>query len=152
MKNSSLGKFSSLCAVTAACLLLCSCTIKQEVKPIPVQTQNKDMCVVDSPDVREGFKRSLVKELQVRGYNVTTVNRGSNAYQQCSLITEYRAKWSWDFTIYLAYADIRVFQKQNGVLNEIGSALYDARSGSGSFSKFVDGEDKVRELVEELFP
>ncbi len=46
----------------------------------------------------------------------------------------------------MSYAEINVFH--NGVLD--GKAVYDSRSGGGNMSKFIDAEEKIQELVEEL--
>lgn len=48
----------------------------------------------------------------------------------------------------LSYANIEVFR--DGQL--VGKAEYDSRSGSANMNKFIKGENKVRELVELLFP
>ena len=52
----------------------------------------------------------------------------------------------WDIALYMAYAAIKVYH--NGKLD--GEAIYDSRSGGGNFSKFIDAEPKIRELVEQL--
>ena len=59
-----------------------------------------------------------------------------------------RRSRSWDLTIFMSYANIRVYK--NGVLE--GEALYDATGGGLTLSKFIDAETKVRELVNQLFP
>jgi hypothetical protein len=36
--------------------------------------------------------------------------------------------------------------------NEIGKAVYDAVMGGGRLDKFIKADEKVRELVDQLFP
>ena len=65
---------------------------------------------------------------------------------ECEWTATYLAKWSWDITIYMAYAEIKIFH--NGNLD--GEAVYDSTGGSGNMNKFIDAEPKIRELVNEL--
>ena len=70
------------------------------------------------------------------------------ALEACTVTFTYIARWSWDITIYMSYARIKVFI--NGQL--AGQALYDSRRGGGNMDKFIDAEPKIRKLVSELFP
>ena len=47
-------------------------------------------------------------------------------------------RWKWDLALYMALAEIKVFR--NGKL--AGEAIYDSRSGSGSFKKYIKGGRK----------
>ena len=73
---------------------------------------------------------------------------GGTPADACTLSSTYIARWSWDVTIYLAYASIEVYR--DGDL--AGRALYDSRGGRVNPGKFIDAEPKIRELVSELFP
>ena len=48
----------------------------------------------------------------------------------------------------MAYAELTVFRDGN----EIGKATYDALMGGGRMDKFIKADEKVRELVNQLFP
>ena len=48
----------------------------------------------------------------------------------------------------LAFADIKVFS--NG--QQSGQAVYDALRGGANMNKFIKGEAKIAELVNQLFP
>ena len=66
----------------------------------------------------------------------------------CPLLTTYTANWRWDLALYMAYAELTVFRDGN----EIGKATYDALMGGGRMDKFIKADEKVRELVSQLFP
>lgn len=67
---------------------------------------------------------------------------------ECSLTSTYIARWRWDLALYMAYAKIDVYRDGRPV----GQALYDALMGGGRLDKFIDAEQKIRELVDSLFP
>ncbi len=122
------------------------CSIKQEVQPVGGQVENEIAIIKDSA-VREGVLQTYTAALQSKGYIVNLLPDGS-AIPKTGLSSKYYALWSWDLAIYMSYLVIDVFR--DGVL--IGKATYDSRSGSASFGKWVKGEEKIKELVNTLFP
>jgi hypothetical protein len=66
----------------------------------------------------------------------------------CPVTSTYTANWRWDLAMYMAYANIKVYS--NG--EQSGEAVYDALRGGANMSKFVQGETKIAELVNQLFP
>jgi len=70
------------------------------------------------------------------------------AITECPVASTYTANWQWDLGLYMSYADIKVFS--NG--QQSGQATYDSRSGGANMNKFIKGESKITELVNELFP
>jgi hypothetical protein len=123
-----------------------ACTITQEVEPL-ARTPTPEVCIIEDPDVREGFLAEYTATLRARGYDVRVLPSGASL-DACTVTSTYTARWSWDITIYMSYAQIKVFV--DGQL--AGQALYDARRGSANTDKFIDAEPKIRELVSELFP
>lgn len=124
------------------------CTIIQEVEPVSVQPQTVgEVCVVENPDVREGFLATYRQALHNKGFSTRLLDPGTPV-DVCPVTSTYVARWSWDLTIYMAYARIRVFDGGAGA----GEALYDATGGGGRMDKFIDAEPKILELVNELFP
>ncbi len=150
--ESGLRKCAVLCAVALCLISLSACTIKQKVDPVTENAAGRTLCVIRNPNVRAGFEETLIKELLVRGYTVKNVKKDSAAYKRCTYLTSYTARWSWHYAIYLAYARIYVYKKENGKLKQLGSALYDSRLGLANPEKFIDAEPKIRELVQKLFP
>jgi hypothetical protein len=49
--------------------------------------------------------------------------------------------------LYMRYAEIKVYRSAALV----GEAVYDATWGGGRLDKFISAENKIRELVDELF-
>jgi hypothetical protein len=131
-------------ALVIMAMVLSGCAIKQQVERAELSSDAM-LCVIENKEVREGFLPELQKVLQEKGIKHSVVDAGY-AQQHCEWTLTYIARWSWDLTIYMSYAEINVFK--GGVLD--GRAVYDSTGGSMNFSKFIDAEPKIRELVEQL--
>lgn len=129
-----------------ACLVVSACSITQTVDPIE-DVFSREICVIENTAVKSGFIAELKNSLHAKNFTVRTLS-GDATTNDCPTVATYTARWSWDLTIYMSYAEITVFQ--DGRL--AGRALYDATSGGGRLDKFVDAEPKIRELVNQLFP
>ncbi|MBL8512220.1 MAG: hypothetical protein JNM52_11320 [Betaproteobacteria bacterium] len=130
-----------------ATLLLAGCAITQTVKPVEplVGTQ---ICIVMNPAVSQaGFVETYMRILKAKGYTVQQLSPDA-AVTSCPVTSTYTANWRWDLGLYMAFADIRVYQ--NG--QQVGQALYDSTRGGANMGKFIKGETKITELVEQLFP
>lgn len=122
------------------------CAISQTVDPF-IADSDYEVCIIKDADVREGFLREYRRTLNLVGVKNRTLAGGASI-QDCPVTSTYTARWSWDLTIYMAYAEIIVYE--NG--NLAGFAIYDSRKGAMRLDKWKDAEPKIRELVEELFP
>jgi len=120
------------------------CAISQNVDQAHIPNAAK-LCVIENDRVREGFLPELLGVLDEKGISYVVTDKHV-ARSGCEWTLTYTARWSWDITIYMSYAEIRVFR--NGILD--GKAIYDSTSGSFNMNKFIDSEPKIRELVEEL--
>jgi hypothetical protein len=120
------------------------CAISQNVDQAHIPNAAK-LCVIENDRVREGFLPELLGVLDEKGINYVVTDKHV-ARNGCEWTLTYTARWSWDITIYMSYAEIKVFR--NGILD--GKAIYDSTSGSFNMNKFIDSEPKIRELVEEL--
>ncbi len=127
--------------------VLGGCAIKQSVTPL-AQLEDEQVCVVENPAVsKAGFLKTYQSALTTKGYNVRQL--AANAEKTtCKVTSTYTANWSWDLAMYMVYAEIKVFNK--GQLS--GEAVYDARSGGANWGKFINAEEKITELVDQLFP
>jgi len=124
------------------------CAITQEVKPVALaQLPTKEVCIRENRDVRPGFLDAYKKALTDKGLSVRVIDPEAGV-TACPLLTTYVANWRWDFTMYMAYAQMVVYR--DGV--EVGKAVYDAAGGGGRFDKWINADEKVRELVNQLFP
>ena len=130
----------------ACTIALAGCSIRQEVQPV-VEQPEEAICIIEDPAVRSGFLSAYVQVLRERGYEVRILPKGSDL-RDCPLTSTYIGFWRWDLAIYLAQARIEVFRDGR----RVGQAEYDSRSGGANMKKFVNGEAKVRELAESLFP
>jgi len=138
-----------LTAITAGFFVLSGC-ISQRIDPVQTgKTLAPEICMIEktTKKVRQGFTDTYRAVLQEKGFTVRQLPPASNP-SDCYLSTQYTARWSRDFAIYMAYAEINVYEE--GRL--VGKALYDARKAGLALTKFIIAEDKIRELVDELFP
>jgi hypothetical protein len=131
-------------------VLLAACSIKQEVKPVmPADLPAaRELCVRENPAVRPGFLDAYRRALESKGFAVRMVP-ATGGITECPLLSTYSASWRWDFTMYMAYAEMAVYRDGQ----PIGKATYDSLTGGGRVDKkFINADDKVRELVDQLFP
>lgn len=137
-----------LVAACVAMLVLSGCAVRQDIRPVQIAPSTaRSICIIEHPATRTTFREAYQRALQNKGFAVQIIPEGSS-YSACPLTTTYIARWSWDLTIYMSYAEIRVFQDGR----DAGSALYDARMGGGRLDKWIDAEAKVIEMVGQLFP
>jgi hypothetical protein len=135
-----------------SCTLLISlavtgCAINQSVRPVQ-HLEGKQICIIENPAVtKQGFLATYQRVLTEKGYSVRQVPPGS-PLTICPTTSTYTANWRWDLALYMAFADIKVYS--NG--QQSGQATYDALSGGANMGKFIKGEAKIVELVEQLFP
>jgi hypothetical protein len=126
---------------------LVGCAIKQNVRPVE-RFEGKEVCIVENKAVKqEGFLATYQRALAEKGYTVRVLPPGSST-STCPVTSTYTANWRWDLALYLAYADIIVYK--NGT--QSGEAIYDSLRGGANLGKFIRGETKIMELVNELFP
>jgi len=127
-------------------LAISSCSIQQEVSQLP-DFEESDICIIKNPKVKTGFITEYRAALEKGGYTVKYLDSKSNL-MQCPITSTYTANWKWDVAWHMQYAKITVFR--NG--NSMGSAVYDATWGGARLDKFISAEDKIVELVNQLFP
>lgn len=122
------------------------CAIHQNVKPVE-RFDDKQVCIIEKPSVKEGFLNTYSRVLTNKGYSVKKLPASASLID-CPITSTYNAIWKWDMALYMALAEIKVYQ--NG--KPIGDASYDSLSGDGNLGKFIDAEKKITELVNQLFP
>ncbi|WP_323846025.1 Sbal_3080 family lipoprotein [Microbulbifer magnicolonia] len=133
-----------LVALLGVSTILGGCSIQQSVEPARVTT-GSEICIIENPDVREGFLNEFKSALSSKGVQYKVLPKGSS-YVACEWTATYLARWTWDLALYMSYAEINVFH--NGAPE--GKALYDSTRGGANMSKFIDAETKIRELVDQL--
>ena len=122
-------------------------SIEQQAKPVTLSAADtRTICVIEDASVRAGFLEAYKNDLAQKGLTVR-VMPGGTALNACPLISTYEAHWKWDLALYLAYADLKVYR--NGQL--AGEALYDAKLAALNTNKFIDADNKIQELTNQLF-
>lgn len=133
--------------ILLAPLALTACAITQTVQPVS-QLQDQQICVVENPAVvQPGFLNAYVRNLGEKGYAVKMLPSDAPV-TACPTTSTYTANWRWDLALYMAYAEIKVYSGGK----EAGKAVYDSLQGGFNLNKFVRGEEKIKELVDQLFP
>jgi hypothetical protein len=122
------------------------CAIHQTVKPVE-RFNDREVCIIESPAVKAGFLESYKRALSAKGYLVRQLP-SSASIMECNITSTYAATWRWDLALYMAYAEIKVYN----VGKPIGEAKYDSQGGGANLGKFIDADKKIDELVNQLFP
>lgn len=136
-----------LLVIGVAVLAFSGCAIKQRVEPTSGIRAGSEICVVDNPRVRPGFRDAIIASLKSRGLAARQVAEASSL-TSCTYMLTYTANWNWDLALYLRLAQIKVYRDAT----PIGEANYDSTYGGGRLDKWVDAEKKVDELIGKLFP
>jgi hypothetical protein len=127
-------------------LLLGACAITQNVSPVE-PFDGKEICVIENPAVvQAAFLPTYQKKLEGKGYTVRVLPADAKV-TDCPVTSTYTANWRWDLALYMAYADLRIFT--NG--KQAGQATYDSLSGGANLGKFIKADEKLGELVDQLF-
>ena len=132
--------------VVAGGLAVSACTSVQ-VNAVAEQQVNaiQQICIVNNPKVLvTGFVPVVQKRLQHHGI-VSRVVEGSEA-SACAYRLHYSAKRSWDFTPYMSWAELKLYQ--NEVL--IANAEYKLNGGL-SLTKWQSVETKMTPVIDQLF-
>ena len=126
---------------------LAACAISQKVTPVTA-LDTKQVCIVVNPAVfNEGFLKTYERVLIAKGYQVRQLPVGSSLIE-CPVLSTYTANWRWDLAMYMNYAEIKVYNNAKPV----GEAIYDSRNGGANMGKFISAENKITELVNQLYP
>ena len=126
--------------------LCCSCSITQEVVPIPADVVVDTLYIRNNAAVHmQGFLPELQRQIEDNGVTVHVYD--DTAPDEAQFTLEYIANWKWDMAMYLSFFHADVFEQ--GRL--LASMEYDARSGGANMGKFGDTAGKIRPLVYELF-
>ena len=128
--------------------MLCGCNT-YNVKSLPYDPALKDVVVVHNPKVIvKDFVDVMTDELNARKIKVRNAPQDyvgmPNEY-----IVHYDARQSWDFSLYLSDASIRIIK--DGMT--VGKGRYHHTGGSASldiFTKWRGTEWKMKDLYEDL--
>jgi hypothetical protein len=130
--------------------LLSGCSVKYAANSVAVgDMSSKEICVIEDTSVNKAFLPAYRAALEKKGFTVKTLRQGS-ALSACPLTSTYTGRWSWDFVLYMASAEIVVYR--NGA--KAGDAVYDApKAGWALTTEIYDStETKITQMVNKLFP
>jgi Egg lysin (Sperm-lysin) len=125
---------------------LVGCAIHQTVKPVTM-LEEKQVCIIENPAVKNGFLESYTRALSNKGYRVRNLPTNASL-NDCKITSTYTANWRWDLAMYMAFAEIKVYSGGR----VIGEAKYDSLRGGANMGKFISAEKKITELTNQLFP
>ena len=97
--------------------------------------------------MKETFLDAYRNALTAKNYVVKKLPAASS-FNDCAITSTYTANWRWDLALYMAYAEIKVYNNAK----PSGQATYDSLRGGANMGKFIDAEAKITELVNALFP
>ncbi len=127
-------------------VLLQGCAIQQTITPVR-DAKIAEITIIDNPRVRGSFGSVLQSAVEEQGL-ATRMGPAMSSPRDYPHALTYTANWKWDMALYMSYAEITVYEKGK----VIGKAVYDSTGGDARPDKFVNAENKVRELVGALFP
>lgn len=123
----------------------CAAVTKQTVTPFE-NNSFTEICVIENPKVKEGFLQAYKIALQEKGYVVKMLHKNADI-SDCKVTSTYSARWRWDIALYLSYAKIEVFKSGEKSAEALYKIVREGASG-----KFINASEKVRELVNQMFP
>jgi hypothetical protein len=127
-------------------LILAGCT-SITVQPVDRALALKHVCIQENPKVTlSGFIAMLQDGFSRHGIS-TEVISGVNTPTQCEYVLTYTALRSWDLTVYLTEAELRL--EKDGEM--VASAIYHLK-GKGGFSlvKWAGVKSKMDPVIDEL--
>jgi len=126
--------------------LLSGCAIHQTIEPASAVVSG-EICIIDNPDVRETFLDIYRRELEKKGFR-TRVIPVTATHFDCPQVSRYTANWRWDIAMYMAFAEISIYEDGK----RVGRVVYDSLQGDFNVGKYGHAETKIVELVDQLFP
>jgi hypothetical protein len=138
---------NSILSIICSGLILSGCTLYVPPKAIqnvtPVEPLgSKEICIVENPKVKPHFLEVYQQVMENKGYTITILEPNETAIS-CPITSTYIARWGFNgFAAFLKHVTIYVFK--DGYLK--GEVYYDNQGN------FVNGEEKLTELLNQLFP
>ena len=131
-------KFASL--ALAVPLLLSGCVSLKATKATSIA--GNPICIIDNPEVNTDFRAAYENQLHSKGYATKIIADGTT----CVITSTYKAAYGFHWGMYLASAEIKIFNQ--GI--EIGNAVYSAPFASPAKHGRVEG--KIEAMVAKMLP
>lgn len=133
-------------AITMGAILVTACT-SVSVQPVPEQAYMMGVCIRENDKVKvEDFLGVLRDGFERHGI-LTKVYRSDVPPSDCDFLVSYTATRKWDFTDYLAHAEIRIERAGR----KVAAAEYHLRAGGGlTLTKFASTKSKIDPVIDAL--
>jgi hypothetical protein len=139
-------------------MVIAGCAAHQEITRFESKAPER-ICIAKHEAVKEGFLETLKKELERHGASTKVVNGiyeerhgefqgkvNPGAAEACDALAFYVAHWHWDLALYMRYADIWLTDADG--VETIARTTYET---GGGLDKFIDAEEKIAELVGQMY-
>lgn len=125
---------------------LSGCTTKT-INPISKKHHILHICIQSNPKVIVGDFIPVVEDV-FQNHNITTEIYYKDMPNTCKVKLTYTALQSWDFTLYLSHAEIRVYKEKQ----RIGYAEFHEVAGGMSLSlnKWASVKNKMTPILNDL--
>lgn len=121
-------------------LFLVGCgSIQQVMKPVALSGEAREICLIENPAVRESFLPAYQTALSA----MVRVPPPGSPVASCPLTSTYTANWRRDLSLYLAYANMKVFQNGQRGDEVLYDSLGDGASTSSRFNAAGHGNRHV---------
>ena len=134
------GETMRILVALVAAGVLAGCASSQ-VSPV-AKLEAKRICVIENSKVRGDFITAYRKALMDRGFEIQMLPETAQL-DACPVTSRYVAYFWWDMVFYMRNAQIDVYTDAKPA----GRATFEAGG-----SRFFSTEEKVKELVTQLFP
>lgn len=149
----------NLCVVLGiSVMVITGCAARQEITRFESKAPER-ICIAEHEAVKEGFLKTLQEELESHGASTKVVSGiyeerhgefqgkvNPEAAEDCDALAFYVAHWHWDLALYMRYADIWLTEDDGN--KTIARATYET---GGGLDKFIDAEEKIAELVGQMY-
>jgi hypothetical protein len=131
-------------------LLLFGCSVKYTANPATnIDKISKEVCIIEDTKINPDFLPLYRIALEKKGYIVRVLSTGSSI-TSCPVTSTYTGSWSWDFVMYMSYAEIVVYRSGT----KVGDAVFEAPPAGWSLTPRIydSTEIKITTMVDKLFP
>ncbi|MDM5181595.1 Sbal_3080 family lipoprotein [Massilia sp. DJPM01] len=138
-----IARFACISLTMAA---LAGCGMHQTVKPVE-RLGSKTVCIIDNKKAAQPIREIVQGVLVSKGYEVKVLPDGASL-GDCPVTATYDGTWRYRKSFHLERADIIVYKKGT----QVGSASYKVDDDPSLASQMVNGDKKIAEMAEQLFP
>jgi hypothetical protein len=132
--------------VTIMFVFLSGCSApRYTVKSISPLDKNIEVVIINDKETRPGFQETMESWLHSHDY-IYSVSPDGSKHELDKLTLEYVGRWSWDFALFLADANINAYHKGQ----RVGEANYRAPNNFNS-NKWGNGAERIGYMMDALF-